>query len=144
MVIVSIEHATGDDVLAIERIARAYSQELGWVRRVALQEALAHSTLLVARWSGTVAGYCEYRVRRDGWRTIYSVAVQAQGLGIGRALVDAVGAPVRLKCPVDSAANGFYRAMRFTLVATEPGKKRALNVWARGIPLMTSEQGRLF
>lgn len=139
MVIVSIERATGNDLPAVERIGRAYPRELGWVRRVALQEALARGTLLVARWSGAVVGYCEYRVRKDGWRTIYSVATQIQQLGIGRALVDAVGAPVRLKCPVDSAANGFYRAMRFTLVATEPGKKRALNVWARGIPVMGSE-----
>lgn len=142
MVIVSIEHAGDGDLPAIERIARVFPQELGWVRRVALQDALARGTLLVARWSGAVAGYCEYRARRDGWRTIYSVAVQAQGQGIGRALVNAVGAPVRLKCPVDSGANAFYRAIGFSLISVDPGRERALNVWI--YTGTTSEQGRLF
>ena len=64
--------------------------------------------------------------------TIYEIAVDERwrGLGVGRALLNAVPPPVRLKCTQDNVrGNAFYASAGMTLIGSEAGKHRPLNVW---------------
>ena len=77
-----------------------------------------------------IIGFIHYRTRRrdePGLKVVYRVCVapEYRGWGVGRMLVEAVGRPVRLKCPPCLEANGFYAALGFRLV-DEGG---LLNVW---------------
>lgn len=108
----------------VKVMADAHRKEIGFVLLPSLVEAQAHGELLVLNGGG---GFCRYHQRRDGWHTIYEI-VSTVGGG-GRALLEAVGRPLRLKCPVGLPANGFYAHMGGTLARVEDGRKRALNVW---------------
>lgn len=123
--------AKPDDISAIDRIARQYPAELGWVRKAALQDAMARGTLWVAVHEGRVCGYIEYRTRKDGGHTVYSIAVDRalRGRGVGRALMSIPVGPVRLKCPVDNPANGFYAALGYGYAGREAGRVRELERW---------------
>lgn len=122
---------TLSDIPDIERIARQYHDELGFVRRISLERAVNHGELLVAECAAAIVGYVEWHNCQDGWSTVYSVAVDkahvCQGIGIN--LLWKVPRPVRLKCPVDSKANTFYSHNGFELLHVEAGRKRALNHW---------------
>jgi GNAT superfamily N-acetyltransferase len=137
-----IRYANESDLDAIKRIANQYKNELGFVNKAALRDSIGRYTLFVAEYMGAVAGFVNSYHRRDGWSTIYEIAVDKahKGEGIGRALLDAVPRPVRLKCPVDNAANGFYAAQGMTLARVEQGRKRMLNVWERAIKPYSSDK----
>lgn len=132
---VIIDAATLNDIGLIKAIASRYSSELGYVMYPALRESVHRGELTVARApSGSPCGFVNWHMRRDGWTTIYEIAV-APGVtrqGIGKLLIDAVPRPTRLKCTVNNvSANAFYLSTGFTLAGIDPGKKRALNIWER-------------
>lgn len=116
--------ATAADLDWIKALADRYRPEVGFVRRAALAAALARGELLVLP---PQRGWVQFHRRRDGWHTIYELI--GTGGGSGRALLQAVPRPRRLKCPVGLAANGFYAHLGGTLHAVEPGRRRPLNVW---------------
>jgi len=130
-----ISLAQSKDIDAIKYIADRNKAALGFVMRPALIEAQQRSELLVATQDGVVVGFVNYRTLsriRVGWHTIYEICVDesARGQGMGRALLDAVPRPVRLKCPVDLTANEFYKRYGLLNVWTEqPDNKRTLNIW---------------
>jgi hypothetical protein len=95
--------------------------------RPALDAAVARGELIEAVLDGNVIGFCHYHLRRDGWTTIYEIVSTSPGGG--RALLSSLSRPLRLKCPVDNASNGFYAHMGMTLSETVSGRKRDLNVW---------------
>lgn len=69
--------------------------------------------------------FAHYRVRKDGWRTLYEIAVaqEAKGQGLGRRLVEHIGFPQRLKTDASHAeSNAFYRKLGFQLVLTTQSK----------------------
>lgn len=117
--------------MAVKKIANQYRLELGYVMVPALRDAVERGELLVWEANGRIFGFVNYRTRRDGWHTVYEVAVDKpfRGTEIGRELIEAVPHPIRLKCPVDNKANGFYRHLGFECVATEQGRKRMLHLW---------------
>lgn len=132
-----VRPASLDDIDAIKAVADANRPSLGFVMRPALHEAQARGELLVAADGGVVVGFVNYRTLtrvRLGWHTVYEVCVaeDARGRGCGRALLDAVPRPVRLKCPVDLPSNEFYRRCGLINVWTEQDRgdgKRDLNIW---------------
>lgn len=134
------------DFDAITRIARQWNSELGFVSRAMLAQSVGAQELYVAEKEGETCGFVRWHRRRDGWSTVYEIAVDKtrRGQGIGRALLDAVPRPVRLKCTVDNAAaNAFYAAQGMTLARVEQGKRRRLNVWERGDNVVTIEGSRV-
>lgn len=141
---VVIRPATSSDIPACDTIARQYPAELAFVRRASLQRGVDAGSLLVAEQGGQVVGFVLFHARRDGWRTIYDMAVHQDfvGQGIGRKLLYSVPTPVRLKCTVDNIrANRFYQAAGMTLAGREDGRKRALNIWEmRSTPGKTKRQ----
>jgi GNAT superfamily N-acetyltransferase len=122
----------------VQNIARLCADGVGFVRRVALVRAVQLGELYVAmmasRGNEAVVGFANTHKRKDGWTTIYEIAVHPswQRRGVGRELIDVLPRPVRLKCTVDNeGANAFYDWMGFQLVRVEDGRKRKLNVWER-------------
>lgn len=98
------------------------------MNRAALFDAVKRGNLLYETNSHS---FCHYRVCRDGWTTVYEIAVPriAQGQGIGSAMIALLNRPIRLKCPVDNKSNGFYLSIGFEWVSTEKGRKRLLNLY---------------
>lgn len=127
----SIRFALPDDIPTIKRIAQQYRHELGFVNRGVLLESMERRNLLVAVSGGIVVGFVNYRACRDGWSTVYEIAVDKahRGRRIGAGLLAGVPRPIRLKCPVDNASNQFYEAQGFSCIGSEDGKKRRLNIW---------------
>lgn len=126
-----IRYGVERDMDEIDRIARQYPQEVGFVRKAALRESMRRLEIYVAFHEGTIVGFVNWHKRKDGWRTIYEIAVHRdwRGRGVGKALMRAVGIPVRLKCPVDNVSNRFYEGLGMNLVRVEDGRVRRLNVW---------------
>ncbi|GIK42763.1 MAG: hypothetical protein BroJett011_65960 [Chloroflexota bacterium] len=127
------------DIGGIKQIADAHRNELGFVRRPALIEAIDRSEILIAKQNGNIVGFVEYRHRRDEQTTLYNIAVMPENrhTGIGRKLFQALvkeaekrdKSHILLKCPEELAANKFYRALGLHLTELEPGKQRRLNIW---------------
>lgn len=127
-----IRYGTPDDVDGCQRIARSYRKELPFISRPQLRQSIGKRELFVAEWNGDVVGFIRWHARRDGWQTVYDLAVDCTltQQGIGRALLYTVPAPLRLKCTIDNdTANRFYGNAGMQLAGVEQGKKRALNVW---------------
>lgn len=118
-----VRPAAAEDLDGMKAMADRHRDDLGFVRRGALAAGIARGEVLVMG----EAGFCHYRTRRDGWHVVYEIVSEQRGTG--RELLTAVPLPVRLKCPADAPANGFYAHLGGMLVGTETGKRRALNVW---------------
>jgi GNAT superfamily N-acetyltransferase len=129
----TMRYAHEGDLQQVKAIANQYSGELGYVMWPKLREAVAKRELYVAEYGAEqrIVGFCNWHRRRDDIHTIYEIAVHRDFMGqrIGKALLNAVPNPKRLKCTVDNPANQFYEANGLQLAGTEQGKKRMLNVW---------------
>jgi len=78
--------------------------------------------------NGFVVGFCNYHKRRDGWHTIYELAVHRDWIGgrIGAGLLAAIPRPRQLKTTTDNVrAIGFY-SQYLTMTGIEAGRKREL------------------
>lgn len=128
---VTLRLATAEDIAAVKKLANGYKSELGYVMVPALRESVQRRNLVIAEDAGQVVGFANYRACRDGWSTVYEIAVDKarKGEHIGAGLLAAVPGPVRLKCTTDNPANAFYERMGFTCVGSEDGRKRRLNIW---------------
>ena len=120
----TVRVATPDDLGWVKRMADRHRAEVGFVLRPALAEAITRGELLVGIGG---SGFCRWHARRDGWHTVYDLVSEAPGTG--RALLEAVPLPRRLRCPIGLAANGFYAHLGGTGRGMRPGKRRALVVW---------------
>jgi ribosomal protein S18 acetylase RimI-like enzyme len=149
---IAIRQAELRDLAAVKQMADANTNSLGFVPRPALAAGIARGWLLVAECvtegAGEIVGFVHYRHRQDLQTTLYEICVARyhRRRGIGIALVSALAAEaaslgkthVRLKAPTEIAANNFYRAVGFSLIGTEPGRKRDLNIWAYAVPTKES------
>lgn len=131
-----IRFANESDLPAIVRIIRANASELGGVFYPSLRRAIAARELYVHIMANQIAGFVNWHAVTRGANkdtsTIYEIAVDERwrGLGCGRALLNAVPPPVRLKCTQDNQrGNAFYSRAGMTIIETESGKHRPLNVW---------------
>lgn len=131
--------ATEDDLNVIKLLADAHRQELGFLRRPTLWEAIKRDEIIIALNGQHVIGFVHYHHRRDLQTTLYSVVVAPTHRlnGIGRSLVCSLKAEAQtlgkqaivLKCPTELPANDFYLRLGFKLLREETGKQRSLNVW---------------
>ena len=136
----SVQFATVQHLDAIKEIADSEKSALGFVHRGSLARAVVRSELFVALHEEFTLGFCEIYRRRDGITTVYHLAVRPhwRRRGIGSAIIDFICrdatcrnmTEIRLKCPTELQANRFYADSGFTIVGTEPGSRRSLNVFA--------------
>lgn len=130
-----IRYAHAGDIPSIKCISDQYKQELGFVNRTALVESIARRELLVACYGTLVVGFVHYHARRDGWNTIYEIAVDRtrKGEHIGAGLLAAVPHPTRLKVTTDNHhAIRFYTKQGMVWRRLEHGKRRKLLIMERG------------
>lgn len=138
---VSVRWAEEKNIHAVKRLADDNRSALGFVVWASLEERMRNRGLLVCEHGDKLVGFVSFRHRNDGWTTIYDVCVEKEfrGKGLGRALVEAVEEDalrigqrgIRLKCPVDLPANGFYARLGFTRIGLDNGKRRPLVVWEK-------------
>jgi ribosomal protein S18 acetylase RimI-like enzyme len=78
-------------------------------------------------------GFAHYRIRKDGTRVLYEIAVDASAKrrGVGRTLMDRIGRPVTLKTDAGHAeSNAFYKSIGLTNCGTTVARSgKRLNVW---------------
>lgn len=149
-----IRYATTDDAQHCQQIARQHRDVLPFVSLPQLRACVAKRELFVAELDGAVVGFVSWHARRDGWQTIYDLAVaqEAQGLGIGRNLLYAVPTPVRLKVTQDNArAITFYEQAGMIRASEETSRNgralyvyemRILCVWVQGNNRQVPEMAR--
>ena len=148
--------AIEDDIPAIDAIIRDNRHAFGFVRQVALRKSIASAELIVAKRTGNVVGFARFHHRQDGITTLHeiSVATSFQHQGIGKKLIEHIEYEaiqrgqnsIRLKCPIDLPANGFYSNLGFQRLDVELRKKRALVVWEKPMlkeSVMQKESGKL-
>lgn len=117
-----IRRGSAVDADACYRIAIAQPRgTLPKLYRVHFADSAAKGELHIAEQDGAVVGFARFHTRRDGWATLYDLAVapNAQRQGIGRNLLYSVPTPLRLKCPVGSRANMFYRRAGLKCVGSD-------------------------
>lgn len=128
--------AQNKDLPQLKALADAHRQELGFVNRATLELAINSKEILNSPY-----GFLHFHHRRDNISTLYHLCVshERRRQGVGRSLVSAweehsrkCGIKrLRLKCPLDLKANGFYSRLGFSRVDIEPGKHRPLVVWEK-------------
>jgi len=149
---VIVRHARMKDVAKVKALADEHRHELGFVKLAALEKAIQERRLLVAVVPSSlvpcppsrvprIIGFVHFRCCKDGHATIYEIAVAPdwRGKGVGRKLVEAVCTHarlhsctrLRLKCPIDLPANGFYQRLGFVRIGieTHDGNRRPLAIW---------------
>jgi len=137
---IQIRKATPRHLYQIKKIADANKENIGFVLRPALLEAIQRQEILVAiARNGRILGFVNFHHRLDEKTTIYELCVKEKhrGNGFGRRLIEAVKAEsralgkqqIQLKCPTEIEANRFYSRVGFQHIAVESGKNRRLNVW---------------
>jgi GNAT superfamily N-acetyltransferase len=126
-----IRYGSENDILAIKQIANKYKDELGYVMYPSLRRAIEKHELWVATLGERIVGFVNWHLRRDGWATVYEIAVapDCKRTGIGKALIEAIPHPVQLKCTVDNPANKFYERIGMNFVERQSGRKRELNFY---------------
>lgn len=122
--------------MSVEEITdlfQSHRDELGFVNSAQVREKTIYSVESRNEIVGAVI--CNHCVRKSQ-TTIYDIAVYEdyRGQGFGKKLVEKVweDSPhekIVAKCPVDLAANHFYRESGWKLVNVEEGKSRKLSVW---------------
>jgi len=137
---ITLRKASLSDADAIKRLADAHRHELGFVRHPAIIESISRNELIVAYNSSGIIGFIEYHHRQDVQTTLYHIVVEIdhRGMGVGRSLLAVLQEEarqrgkqtVRIKCPIDLPANGFYERVGCSLLTCEKGKSRQLAVWA--------------
>ena len=119
------------DLNWIDQLCSRHKRELGFVPRVVLAAGINTREIIVI----PKVAVCHSHLRRDNWTTVYALVSQISGGG-ARLLKNLLArGPVRLKCPIDLTANGFYRHLGGRLVRQETprsARRRILNVWEWG------------
>jgi GNAT superfamily N-acetyltransferase len=146
--------AREQDIPELRALLKVSRTAFGFIPTIVLQEAIRQGEVVVATNVGAqcavpvgvhgrapLLGMIRYHHRRDRVTTLHEIAVHPghQGRGIGRALLERLEeeargrgqTAIRLKCPIDLPANGFYAHLGFTRVGIEAGKRRPLVVWEK-------------
>lgn len=137
---IAIRHAIVEEIDAIKKLFDRHKNELGFVVKSALVNSIHRNELIVAiKMDGEIVGVVHYRHRKDGQTTLYSIIVDDmyRQKTLGKSLLYELKREatykgqknILLKCPVELEANRFYEAERFSLVTTDIGKHRPLNIW---------------
>ena len=137
---VSTRKAQPSDLRAIKEIADANKNELGFVTRATIEQAISDGNIMVICTGLLVVGFQHYYHRkRDKQTTLYHKAISSdyRSHKLGTTLVNSVINEAKeigrekliLKCPANLPSNQFHLKIGFRLVRTEAGKKRSLNVY---------------
>lgn len=129
------------DIDKVKQIADEQRSELGFHSRQVFLDSLLKEELIIAKIYNEIVGFVRYHHRKDKTTTLYEITTSSQvrGRGVGQKLVETlrqecqeVGSRhLRLSCPVELAANGFYEKFGFSRSQqrSRSGKNRPLYEW---------------
>ncbi len=119
-----VKFAKSEDLQWIKSIADAHRKELGFINRSVLTIALQKREILCVS-----CGFLHFHHRQDQISTLYHLCVEPeqQRRGFGSQLIEAWEklarengiTTLRLKCPIDLQANGFYARLGFKRVGID-------------------------
>lgn len=135
-----INKAKIENIKAIKEIADGNRKGIGFLREAALKQSIEMGEVFVAKYQDKIIGFQTYHHRKKDYQTtLYQKCVtqEYRRQGVGRKLVDSVVDESRkkgrkyilVKCPVDLEANEFHNSYGFSLIKTEKGKRRDINLW---------------
>lgn len=137
-----VESARSNSVVGeLKSIADQHRAELGFHVRQTFIDSIAKGQLFVARLGSGAVGYVRFNHRKDRATTLYEIVTipTARGAGVGRQLVESLikdcqakgSRSIRLQCPVELPANGFYEKLGFERLGarSRPGRSRPLYEW---------------
>lgn len=132
-----IRYANELDIPGIKEIADSHKKELGFTNIAIIRDAQQHNQIIIIEQDNILVGFIRFRLRKDDVAVIYEIVVGPKRTGYGSQLIhhfiriagESNKQYIRLKCPIELAANSFYKKMRFHLIGSEVGKKRELNIW---------------
>ncbi|MEA3273858.1 MAG: hypothetical protein U9Q81_00855 [Pseudomonadota bacterium] len=121
-------------------------RQLGFININAFTESLRRKELLIARSANNDAiGFARFHHRRDRITTLYEIGVLQSNCGVGTEIIRALetnalragSLEIRLKCPIDLAANDFYRSKGYQPHGrvSEIGRSRRLIQWRKRLPI---------
>jgi ribosomal protein S18 acetylase RimI-like enzyme len=137
----TVRKGKSNDLSAIKAIADTNRDELGFLLRSKVKEALEdHRVFVATTKADEIVGFVIYRHRQiDAQTTLYDICVVQswRGQGVGRSLIEALQLEciqlkrqsIQLKCPENLPANLFYERFGFSRTRVEAGRVRKLNVW---------------
>lgn len=129
-----LRQAKEEDLKFIKNIVNQNREFFGFVMNVALLESIKNNSLYVFEKDNEISGFINYHLRKDGWTTIYEIAVgkDFHNQGIGKKLLSLLKDPIRLKTTADNInAISFYKKQGFSLIKKEQGRKRELLVFEK-------------
>jgi GNAT superfamily N-acetyltransferase len=144
--------ATVSDVPLAMKLVRQAKDVFPFLPGVIYEKAAADGELIICRNGVGPVGVLHFHHRRDGITTVHELVVSphARGRGIGRLLMGTLEQAaqargqkrLRLKCPVDQPANGFYSRFGFDRTGMEASRTRHVAIWERKIaPVGQSRKG---
>ncbi|MDP3726178.1 MAG: GNAT family N-acetyltransferase [bacterium] len=113
------------DIPQIKKISNQNRRFLGFTVQAIWRSSITRKELYVATSDKNVIGFIRWYLRKDGWTTVYELAVDEgyRRQGIGKKLMEVAGmGPVKLKCHSANPAKSFYRALGFEIQSTEISK----------------------
>ncbi len=132
-----VHFAIKKDLDWLKQLTDCHRHELGFTNRAILAKAITKQEILCI----PQLGFLHFHHRRDQISTLYHLCVdhQFRFQGYGRLLLTEWEAfsrqtgikRLRLKCPIDLQANGFYDRLGWRRVSIESGKLRSLVVWEK-------------
>lgn len=122
---VSVRLGQEKDIPQIKKIADANKNYLGFTIRAILGASMKKAELHVAEINGHIVGFIRWHKRKDGWTTVYELAIDEKyrRKGVGRILIAMLGSgPIKLKCHTANPAIQFYNRLNFKTTGTELSK----------------------
>ncbi|MBI3950593.1 MAG: GNAT family N-acetyltransferase [Acidobacteria bacterium] len=134
-----LRKACSKDLDQLIHIIQQHKAVFPFLPRAVFKDFVQKEEVIVYQKASRVLGFVRYHHRKDGITTLHEIAVLKShpSTGIGRSLIEALRnecvtlgqKTIRLKCPLDLPANGFYSHLGFQRVSIEDGRKRPLAVW---------------
>ena len=121
----------------IKQIADAHRKELSFITKGTLAKAIEDQEIICVPYQG----FLHFHYRKDKVATLYHLCVAEKYQGVGRKLIklwesDSLKngiTTLRLKCPINLDANGFYQKNGFDCVEIQPGRNRSLVLWEKSL-----------
>lgn len=115
-----IRPAGVSDIPVCQQLTREFKSHMHFIPRSALERSIEAGYLWVAESieGGQAIGFVRYHRRRDGWTTLYDLAVSSdyQNQGVGRRLFYQTPAPIQLWVTDDNPARRFYESLHMAPV----------------------------
>jgi len=141
--------ANATDAATAMRLVRQAKTVFPFLPGAVYDKAIQNSELFLCLHGDDPVGALHFHHRRDRTTTVHEliVAPSCRGRGVGRLLLDALARAagergqtrLRLKCPENEPANGFYSRVGFRRTGMEQSRTRHVAVWER--PVTVAEGG---